>query len=311
MAGDSSLGHQMTYQRVLVHLKHATRDTRPVLAKFTQCIVDYFGATHLQTPVYACLKNNSFIISNETLDDSHSRPVFLKHPSFCPILNLTSDLDAATKSRGIDVGVAVLLESSDHKLLLSRRANHLRIFPGIWVPPGGHIEAKETITDAGVREFFEETGFKINPEQCEDEKLNLISLWESVYPAKLTYGNPKRHHVVAYLHGKLRSMTSSEAEDHLQIEPDEVDACAWFDRQQIASIVRSDEEGFDSNEQQNSLDPESHFRAHILNENKEMVTTQLPLLPLLQLADKHSDCSPGRVSTGTKFALQQWLKISK
>lgn len=39
----------------------------------------------------------------------------------------------------MDVGVAVLLESSDHRLLLTHRAEHMRTFPGIWVPPGGHV----------------------------------------------------------------------------------------------------------------------------------------------------------------------------
>ena len=41
-----------------------------------------------------------------------------------------------TINRGIDVGAAVILESGDGKILLTRRGDHLHTFPGIWVPPG-------------------------------------------------------------------------------------------------------------------------------------------------------------------------------
>ena len=44
----------------------------------------------------------------------------------------------ATRDRGVDVGCALILESSDGRVLLTRRAAHLRTFPGIWVPPGKH-----------------------------------------------------------------------------------------------------------------------------------------------------------------------------
>ena len=47
-----------------------------------------------------------------------------------------SNLPDDTKARGVYSAAAVLLESGDGKILLSRRGEHLRTFPGIWVPPG-------------------------------------------------------------------------------------------------------------------------------------------------------------------------------
>lgn len=40
------------------------------------------------------------------------------------------------QQRGVDVGVAVLLQTSDERVLLTRRAKELHIFPNLWVPPG-------------------------------------------------------------------------------------------------------------------------------------------------------------------------------
>ncbi len=66
--------------------------------------------------------------------------MFLQRPEFCPMHHLTDDmidqLPTEIRSRGVDVGTAIILEAGDGKVLLSRRASHLRTFPGVWVPPG-------------------------------------------------------------------------------------------------------------------------------------------------------------------------------
>lgn len=41
--------------------------------------------------------------------------------------------------QGIYVGVAIILESSDSRIMLTQRADHMRSFPKTWVPPGGHL----------------------------------------------------------------------------------------------------------------------------------------------------------------------------
>ncbi|XP_071107220.1 nucleoside diphosphate-linked moiety X motif 17-like [Haliotis cracherodii] len=295
-------------KRILVHLKKTKpEEGQAVLARFSQCILEYFGTTDLATHLHAEMDNNRLVVTD---DLTGKTPIKLKHPPFCPVLHLTPEDVAAlppeTANRGVDVGAAVVMETGDGKVLLTRRAKHLRAFPGIWVPPGGHIEENETFVEAGLREFGEETGLQLQASQCVGNKLHLLALWESVYPPKLSHGLPKRHHMVVYLYGKLISdLTSDKLTSQLKMQPEEVDACTWLDRDVISGIVKlSDEE---SPEQQNTSGslPQT-VRATVLNDEGKQVDLDLPLAPLLQTSgDK--ECL-GRVSTGTKFALEEWLK---
>lgn len=80
--------------------------------------------------------------------------------------------------RRVHVGVAVLaLAEPDGAVLLTRRARHLRIFPGAWVAPGGHVEDGESMEAAAAREIGEEAGIHV-----EADRLAPLCLWESTYP---------------------------------------------------------------------------------------------------------------------------------
>ena len=65
-----------------------------------------------------------------------------QHPTGCPCRFLTgsdiANIPDSTMSQGVKVAVAGLLESSDRHVLLTRRAQHMRTFPCVWVPPGMH-----------------------------------------------------------------------------------------------------------------------------------------------------------------------------
>ena len=143
-------------------------------------------------------RDNKLILSKDSPTSSSSSPCsLLTHPSFCPISCLTPAardlLPAETCQRGVDVGVVAILQSSDSQVLLTRRAAHMRTFPGIWVPPGGHIEFGENLLQAGLRELQEETGLDVGGLM---ESSEVLCLWESVYPYILSMGQPKRHHIV-------------------------------------------------------------------------------------------------------------------
>jgi 8-oxo-dGTP pyrophosphatase MutT (NUDIX family) len=50
---------------------------------------------------------------------------------------------------------------SEDRLLITRRNKKMKHFPGAWVLPGGHVELREGLEIAGLRELFEETGLEI------------------------------------------------------------------------------------------------------------------------------------------------------
>lgn len=103
--------------------------------------------------------------------------------------------------QGVHVGVSLVVESLDEHILMTQRSDHMRTFPRAWVPPGGHIEYGETLIEGGLRELEEETGLMLN--MC-NSHTRLLCLWESVYPVFLGMGNPKSHHIVVYLHTKVK-----------------------------------------------------------------------------------------------------------
>lgn len=62
--------------------------------------------------------------------------------------------------------VSILLVR-DQKVLLIKRSLNSEYGPGLYNLPGGHVEANETIRQAGVRELYEETGIQLPVEGLE------------------------------------------------------------------------------------------------------------------------------------------------
>lgn len=63
-----------------------------------------------------------------------------QRPPFCPFAALDQQPrppgTELPTSRGVDLGVAIILQSSDQTVLLTRRTRTLRVSPNLWVPPG-------------------------------------------------------------------------------------------------------------------------------------------------------------------------------
>ncbi|XP_032809289.2 m7GpppN-mRNA hydrolase NUDT17 isoform X1 [Petromyzon marinus] len=292
-------------ERVLVYLLR--KNTLPVCAKFTQSVTDYFSSDGAQQLTVSCkLQENRFLIS-DCVDLPGAELVPLKRAADCPIQHLSPDdargLPRETLARGIDVGVAVVLQSVDACVLLTRRAAQLSIFPNVWVPPGGHVDPGEQLLEAGLRELREETGLQMSPSEC---TITTMGLWESVYPGNLIRGLPRRHHIVVYALVQT-SLLHQQLQEHVALCVDEVSACAWIDPDTARAIVSSAENAKSHPPiSQPPKDIPATFSATVMKGSRQ----ELEALPTSCLLAQVPPSGPDveRVSTGTVYALQLWLQ---
>ncbi|KAM9724077.1 nucleoside diphosphate-linked moiety X motif 17-like isoform 2-T2 [Menidia menidia] len=154
-----------------------------------------------------------------------------------------------------------MLQTANQRLLLTRRAPQLRIFPNLWVPPGGHVEPDESLLDAGLRELEEETGLRLDPEGLDPQ---ILGLWEaSLSPA-----------------------------------PSEVSACLWADGVLAKAAVDGE------------LRDQQPISVTEVSLDGSLTQTSVPAAVFSSVpAAGGPDLE--RVSTGTKFALELWLRTLK
>lgn len=199
---------QTSANRISIYLK-SVHTQEATLAQFGQCIANYFGFAEAGSGyvgiTYEKDQLTIFGLKDGTVA-SHPQAVLLRHATVCPVhlINKSIQYPTEVKARGVGLGVAILLTSLEGSVLVTRRAAHLRTFPGVWVPPGGHIEPGETLLAAGLRELHEETGLSLKSSSPH----HVLGLWESVYPPRLEWGDPFRQHIVVYL--AIKSPTSSK-----------------------------------------------------------------------------------------------------
>ncbi|CAJ1061242.1 nucleoside diphosphate-linked moiety X motif 17 isoform X2 [Xyrichtys novacula] len=286
-------------RRILVHV--CKDRAAPQRAQFVQSLTGHFGDFgEDQVEVNFSLENNQFILSR----GERGQGVSLKRPAFCPIKHL-SVTDAAAlpldiQQRGVDVGVAILLQTTNQRVLLTRRARELRVFPNVWVPPGGHVEPDETLLDAGLRELKEETGLKLDPEEVSPK---VLGLWESSYPPMLSRGLPQRHHIVVYML-LLSSLSHLQLQVSLSPSLAEVSACLWADSQLVRAVV-SAVDGKDSEVRFDDLP--SSISVSQVSADGALTDSSLPMKVFVSRAPS-SGPDVERVSTGTKYALELWLR---
>jgi len=284
------------YQRVLVYLQRC-KDP-PTKAKFTECILKSLKFPGDCGNVTCELKENKLVLGTQERGERCPTSL-LTHPPFCPIQCMSSveagNLPGEISERGVDVGVVVVLETSDNNILLTRRAKHMRTFPGIWVPPGGHVEAGETLVEAGLRELEEETGLAVA--SCVRSS-RVLCLWESVFPYRLSMGPPVRHHIVVYLLVQVGE-DSKALQGRLRLDSSEVDAAMWVDTE-VAHIL-----GFD---QIPDNCPDSVVTT-VLTDTGDQISVSVPAVLMTNQAPRTGQ-DIERVSTGTRYAVHQWLTQS-
>ncbi|XP_075994511.1 m7GpppN-mRNA hydrolase NUDT17 isoform X1 [Genypterus blacodes] len=309
-----------TVRRILVHV--CKDRAAPNRAHFLQSVTGQFSDGADEAKVNWSLETNQFVLSKGQKTGS----VLLKRPAFCPIKHLSVSEAAAIpldiQQRGVDVGVAVLLQSADQRVLLTRRSLNLRVFPNIWVPPGGHMEPDETVTN------HRSVSIQSNPIHTVSVSVCVcvcvcVCVAPGCRPQGVARGNgrspgirgrlsndtgtvggpPLRHHVVSYVL-VLSPLTHLQLQATLRPSPAEVSACVWVDAPLGGAIVSSvdGEEG-----EVRGDDLPSSVSAWEVTAGGALSVSMLPLSVLLSRAPV-SGPDVERVSTGTKFALELWLK---
>ncbi|XP_046539061.1 nucleoside diphosphate-linked moiety X motif 17 isoform X5 [Equus quagga] len=186
---------------------------RPESVSFAQSVCGLLGARSGlgPWPMHCSLKQGRLVLSARPFPGASFR-LPLQRPPFCPFAALDQQPWASgaelPTNRGVDLGVAVILQSSDQTVLLTRRTRTLSISPNLWVPPGGHVELDEELLDGGLRELWEESGLQLPQGQFSWVPLGL---WETAYPPRLSWGLPKYHHIILYL-----LVISQESQQQLQ-----------------------------------------------------------------------------------------------
>jgi len=288
--------------RVLVGLGAHNACGKPKIADFLTCLVHHFSPNEKSTTINCKLQDDLLLLYSQNegskLSDENKPStgavndelgcVTLYHSPECPLWRLHQcSTPVTSQKRGIYVGVAVLLESFDSLVLMTQRSDHMRSFPRVWVPPGGHLEVGESLIHGALRELEEETGLVLD---SRNSTTRLLCLWESAYPPLITLGEPRNHHVVLYFHSKS-SETWKQLQARIKLDPKEVQASTWLSRHNVQSI-KSSHKGVEVI-QQFVAGEDGQTRPAELNIQK-MFNTKL--------------WQGGEIYTGTQLALTKWLE---
>ncbi|XP_011735114.2 nucleoside diphosphate-linked moiety X motif 17 isoform X1 [Macaca nemestrina] len=311
---EASLGHQRAPggpQRPQSRVMAAARvqlllSGRPESVSFARSVCGLLGAGPGlgPWPIHCGLKRGRLVLSSRPFPGASAR-LPLQRPPFCPFAALDGrprvpGAELPT-DRGVDLGVAVILQSSDKTVLLTRRARTLSVSPNLWVPPGGHVELEEELLDGGLRELWEECGLHLPQGQFSWVPLGL---WESAYPPRLSWGLPKYHHIVLYLL-VISQESQQQLQARIQPNPSEVSALMWL-TPDVAAAVAATEDGTETPRLLPQDLPPSVLALE-LEEDGRARPLVLPMSTLLRMIPTMAE-GKERVSTGTKFALRLWLQ---
>uniref|UniRef100_G1R0Z6 m7GpppN-mRNA hydrolase NUDT17 n=1 Tax=Nomascus leucogenys TaxID=61853 RepID=G1R0Z6_NOMLE len=275
---------------------------RPESVSFARSVCGLLGAGPGlgPWPIHCSLKRGRLVLSSA----SARLPLQVSRrgdPLFCPFAALEErprvpGAELPT-DRGVDLGVAVILQSSDKTVLLTRRARTLSVSPNLWVPPGGHVELEEELLDGGLRELWEQSGLHLPQDQFSWVPLGL---WESAYPPRLSWGLPKYHHIVLYLL-VISQESQQQLQARIQPNPSEVSALTSLTPDVAAAVAATEVRTETPTPRLLPQDLPPSVLAVELEEDGRARPLVLPMSTLLRMMTTMAEGTE-RVSTGTKFA---------
>lgn len=122
-------------------------------------------------------------------------------------------------------------EEETHRVLL---VHHQKL--GVWMPPGGHIEALENPLETGVREVMEETGIDISPylpqPRTLDERAVAIPLPQYFFEELIeAHGDQPPHAHLDFIY-----VVNIPYQEPL-LEKTEHHAIRWFTKKELDSVT--------------------------------------------------------------------------
>ncbi|GBG32293.1 Nucleoside diphosphate-linked moiety X motif 17 [Hondaea fermentalgiana] len=205
------------------------------------------------------------------------------------------------KDLSLRVGVAVLVESADGKILLTRRPQRLRSFGGLYVLPGGNLERGESLVEAGLREVREETGLDV----VNATDVRPFCLWESTFPLSFDESQGRNglshQHLVVYVHVRASHVHSADPRP-FRPQVSEISELVWVSRTEAAMLLEETEE-VDSERRIKAFVPdEAEFDPDNWHHQVQVHPESTQDVPLQQLREN--------VVIGTQFAIRTLLGAS-
>lgn len=129
------------------------------------------------------------------------------------------------RAKGLRHRIArVMVKDPAGRILLQKRADHMRTFPGRWdTSAAGHVDLGEDYTQAAKREMFEEIG------------LSAASLREIDY-----YRSENKYEQLDIRRFNKTFEITISPETVLKPDPAEVSETRWFTKQQLKDMVRTE-----------------------------------------------------------------------
>jgi len=210
----------------------------------------------------------------------------------CPIL-----ADAALDPlppREMRLGAVAVAIDADERVLLTRRPQSMRSFPGAWVMPGGSVDVSDaTVAAAALRELLEETGLAVA--EGGGGEAAAACLWESCFPVSCEQWREARaaggrvsHFLVAYVPVRVGEPPP------LILHPEECDCAVWVPLAEAAGLVR-DADG----------SPTGYERARVVGGGGG------PAVPLASLRGVYPNEVGEGIARGHLWALRQLLAMRR
>ncbi|BBM85528.1 NUDIX domain-containing protein [Candidatus Uabimicrobium amorphum] len=150
----------------------------------------------------------------------------LAHATFCPLKESESVTPLIVKP----AVTALVTNASQTKFVLTKRSNKLRLFPNMWVFPGGKIDDGENWREGVLREMQEEIGLTSDM----IGKITPIGFWESIFPIHRRLGEPQACNVVLYVKLQLQSDWKPT------LQATEVSGMSWMELDHLQELLSQD-----------------------------------------------------------------------